>query len=60
MAIKANLASFEERRIELEAKAAESKVAAWSSCWNTKKVKLSNVSLEQMLVIEGKLFGFYR
>lgn len=54
MATKANLASFEERRIELEAKAAERKVAAEA---RAETLEGKTFTIAANAGDEGKLFG---
>lgn len=54
MATKANLASFEERRVELEAKAAERKAAAET---RAKTLEGKTFTIAANAGDEGKLFG---
>lgn len=54
MATKANLASFEERRVELEAKAAERKAAAEA---RAKTLEDKTFTIAANAGDEGKLFG---
>ena len=55
MATKDNVAKFEERRAELEAKAAEKVAAAEARA--AKLAELGNVTIEANAGEEGKLFG---
>ena len=54
MATKANIANFEERRVELEAKAAERKSAAEA---RSEKLNGKTFTIEANAGDEGKLFG---